>query len=287
MKTNGFESKGTANYFFEMLCEVYYNWHSDWTRCDTRYWRSDCCNGYVTVHHATQRADEEIGTYYQIDRDGTVRKNNLFHFEDTKMRLEDLDGDDFELFSSIQTYKAGYVVLEPPTETDKPGYAKKVLSNLHNYIADLEPDYWHRNGDDYKKNPYPVLVGGSSWEYGLTEEFSYCSTNGMEIHIQTIHKFCKENETRKHYGCRPIPFRKNMDSNVAFHVTMVDFTRDQTSEEQRIKQCNAAIKELMGYIAKTSLPTREYDFDTMDYKRILVENAKWINTRIDGVLYDC
>lgn len=281
MKTNG---RHPAKYFLDMVNRIHYNLHDGYFQTEDHHWRSDCANKYVTVHHAERRNDEKEGTYYLIELDGSVRMKNAYDESVVKMTINDLNGYDFELFSPIFIYKCGYVVLEPLNEIDSKGYAKKVLSNLHHYISSLEPDYWQRNSDE--KITYPVLVGGSSWDNGLTDEFSYMSTAGLEVRIQTIREFCKENENRKYFELSPIPFMKEMDSNSAFHVTFSDFVRKEMSAEDRIKRCNRAVRELMEYINSTTIPTREYDFEADDYKSFLVRNAKWINTRLNVPLFE-
>ena len=282
MKTNGHN----ANYYFELLKKVHYNLHDGYFQTDDHHWRGDCANRYITIHHSEKVVGKPEGTYYHINMDGSVTQKNVYDYHDVTMTLDDLTGDDFELFSTIQIYKSGYVVLEAPeNESDVKGYAKKVLSNLAYHIESLAPDWWQRHSENQVRD-YPLMVGGSYWDNGLTEEFQYCSLNGMEIHIQTIHEFCKENENRKYFGCLPIPFRKDMDSNLAFHVTLVDFMRKDVSEEQRMKQCNDAVREMMGYITNTTIPTREYDFEIGDYKKISVRGAKWINVSPKVPLYD-
>lgn len=273
-----------AKYFFDLLCKVYYNLHDGYFQSKKHYYRSDCANGYITVHHAEERENEEPGTYYHIQRDGTVLVENSYHYKSKVISLDDLDGDDFELFSRINIYKSGYVVLNPAEDKDNRKYAKRVISSLHGYIASLEPDYWKRYSEE--ERTYPVLCGGSSWSNGLTEEFSYYAVNGLEVHIQTIPVFCRENDNRKYFGLIPIPFIKNLNNDIAFHVTFVDFDRQEVDKASRLKQCNDAVKELMGYISNVLLPTLEYDFDTFDFKKVPVQNPKWINTQMEQPLFD-
>ena len=273
-----------AQYFWE-LTNVY---HAEYLNNRFRdYWKGDLANNHATVHHA----DADSSIIYNIHADGSVSARDLYTSKDLGcMTVGELVGDDFEFASSILIYKSGYIVLDSPENSGDKMYAGKIMTKLYEYIASLEPSHWEKNYEG--ERTYPVLCGGCECARdGLVCEFQYYATNGIEVHIQNLHTFCKENENRRHFEMKAVPFIKSMDSQNSFHVHFVDFGSKGTDEEQ-LKKCNVALKELMGYVDSTlqqlNNPESEEEFFSHGRYRMPygTATAKWINTKQAQPLFE-
>lgn len=205
-------------------------------------------NGMVDIHHKNNENEyfliwgsKEVTRYYK-------EESELSYHREQKMQLDDLKGDDFELFSVVQIIKCGYIVFEnAKSEND----IKKIISDTHNYIESFEEErliYGIDDGDD-KNDPVPFLVGGSCWNNGMTDEFSFCAKNGVEIQLSTIRKLCDRNMDRKHYGARCIPFIKDKKNTDCIYVKFIKNISGE-SQSNAIKTANAALNELMEYLPK-------------------------------------
>ncbi len=193
-------------------------------------------NGMVDVHHKNN--DDEYFIIWgskgvtKYCRDKSTLSYNIV---DKNLILEDLEGDDFELFSLVQVVKCGYMVFEnTKSETD----IKKIISYMHDYIDSFG------NSEDEK---IPFLVGGSGWENGMTDSFSFCSKSGIEIHLKTVKRLCNENMDRKYYGAKCFPFIKDKKNTECIYVKFITNIERETTKNI-IKRSNQALKELMDYL---------------------------------------
>lgn len=193
-------------------------------------------NRIVRIHHKNNN-DE----WYVIDENGSVAKDNLNG--DYKMNfchINNLTGDDFELFNIVQVIKAGYLVFELIVYDNAVNdiRMRKIVSQLHHYIDAL---------DDSKHTAIPYLCGGSCWTNGVTDYITYYAVNGIEVHVRTIKNLCQENVECNYYDAKSIPFIKSMDNNTTIHVSFVHMMYKNKYEEINAR-CNEALEDLLTYM---------------------------------------
>lgn len=239
----------TAKYFYERLIK-----YPEESYESGKYYYG-YSNHSVEIHRKNNNCE-----YFIIRENGSVTKASISHFYERDFgNIDDLTGDDFELFSCVQIIKSGYLVLEKATDnpiTDM----RIIISRLHNYIDSLDNDFIHARTD------VPHLCGGSCWSNGLTDYFTYHAVNGIELHIGTIKNLCEKNIERKYYDARCIPFIKSMDNNVSIHISFVHYMHENNYEEIR-KKCNKSLNDLLKYM------------DTIGIK------CKWVNCKMDFPVY--
>ena len=196
------------------------------------------CNRMVTIHH---KNDETL--WFVIHADGTVYRKTIESYETEKLKIDELEGGDFELFNIVQILKSGYIVLNTKTELE----VKQIISDLYTHIASFD------DGELFKKKKnIPLLCGGSFCVDGVTDSFSYYAVNGIEIEIQTIKNICRENVNRKHYNLACMPFIKSMDNSSSVYVSFVH-NMQKGDYEETYKKCNEALSELLSYMQEINI----------------------------------
>lgn len=209
-------------------------------------------NKMVDIHH---KNDES--TWFVIHYDGTVYRNSLIG-DRKQMYIDELEGNDFELFNIVQVIKCGYLVLETKSKFD----VKRAISSLHHYI-----DSFDNTIDTVRKNNrIPVLCGGSIWENGVTEEFQYYSVNGIELDLMTIESLCQYNISRKHYDAKCFPFIKSMKDCNSIYVSFVHNMNEEKFDEV-YKKCNRAV------------------YDLIQYMNVIDVNCKYVNCKMEKPIY--
>lgn len=224
-----------ARYFYDMMME--YTFNNDKKHC---YY--GLCNRTVYIHH---KGDES--TYYVIFDSKEVMKHVNDKY-DSKLMLSDLTGDDYELYNPVQIYKAGYIII---TESCNTNDIKRVISELYDKVEETEG---------------VTLCGGSFWDEGLTDSFSYYSSNGTELEIGMIKDLTKENVDRKYYGLRAIPFNKEIKNDDAFHVKFIHSTTEHGVDKYK-KLADVALEELRQFLIDLEI------------------NFKWVETPIKKAVY--
>ena len=227
-----------AQYFYKRLLG-----YED-ERRETELYYYGYSNNAVEIHH---RGDED--NWFTVYGDGQVfAYHRHIHGHET-LHVDNLDGDDFELFSTVQVYKSGYIVLDTQSEYD----VKRVITKLYYHINSFEDIY-----DDNTKN-IPVLCDGSMWNNGVTDGFQYyAATSTVELKIRTIRSLCKENINRKHYGARVYPFKKYMHNSDSCYVTFVANMENKKDKVIR-KNCEDALKELLSYMEELDIKCKWVD----------------------------
>lgn len=210
------------------------------------------CNHMVDIHH---KSDET--SWFTIYTSGTVRKKTIGSNKTEKLKIDDLEGDDFELFNIVQIVKSGYLVLNPKKELE----VKRIISDLWIHIKSFND-----SGLFEKKENIPLICGASFWDDGVTDSFSYYAVNGIEIEIQTIKNICKKNVNRKHYDLTCIPFIKSMDNANSIHVSFI-YNMKKGDYEETYRKCNEALSELLFYIQEINV------------------ECKWIENRKKNPIY--
>lgn len=234
-----------AKYFYNRLLGY------DEESMKARKWLYDYCNGSVDIH----RIDNE-DICYTIWKNGSISVKEKGAFTGKKLSIDDLSGDDFELYSIVQNFKCGYLLL--PTASSERD-VKMVISNFHHTIESFEDDYGM-----YGNKNIPVLCGGSSWTNGLTDGFEFYASNDIEVHLSTIHNICDENVMRKYYDAKCFPFIKDIKNTEAIYVQFVDSAHKRPIKET-IKKCNEALKELISYCN--------------------IDDIKWVNCKMRKPIY--
>lgn len=195
----------TAEYFATMLSN-----YSRISKESKKYW-SGYTNWQVEIHHA---GDEFM--YYTIYKNGRVTKHFLSDssLAGVEVSMDELTGNDFELFNTIQITRTGYLMLESNITP------KEAISNLFFYIDENEWDCDKRN--DGESHKCPALCGGAYFKDNLTSCFSYLSTSESELELQTIPELKRRNSSRVFYGIHPMPYIKNLDSRKAIYIPFIN-----------------------------------------------------------------
>lgn len=165
------------------------------------------CNRMVTIHH---KNDET--SWFVIHANGTVYRETIGSYKTEILKIDELDGNDFELFNIVQILKSGYLLLNTEAKLD----VKQTISDLYIHI-----DSFDDGGLFEKKADIPLLCGVSLWDDGVIDNFSYYAVNGIEIEIQTIKNVCKKNVSRKYYDLGCMPFIKSMENSCSIYVSFV------------------------------------------------------------------
>ena len=242
-----------ARYFYERLIKYH---EETWKTAKYYYGYS---NRKVEIHHKNNKSE-----WYMIHEDGSVTKENIDgSYESNFCTINDLIGDDFELFNIVQIVKSGYLVLQENNTGTYITDMRRVVSKLHDYIDSLDDSYSLVSD---KRTDIPRLCGGSCWSNGVTDYITYHAVNGIELHVRTIKTLCRENAERKYYDARPIPFIKSIDSEISIHVSFVHYMYRNDYKETREK-CNEALKDLITYI------------DTIGIK------CKWVDCKMKYPVY--
>ena len=195
-----------ARYFYERLIR-----YPEESRTTRKYYYG-YSNQYVTIHRKNNKSE-----WYRIYEDGSVMKitkeDDDCNYEPDLCNIDDLTGNNFELFNSVQIIKSGYLILEQGNNhiTDM----RRIISILNHYIYSLDGSYSLVND----KRTIPCLCGSSIWSNGVTDYITYKAVNGIEVHVRTIKNLCEENVERKYYGARPIPFIKSIDNSTSINIS--------------------------------------------------------------------
>lgn len=185
-------------------------------------------NGNVTIHHKGDKRN-----WFVIFKDGSVLKESAENARTVELHVQDLEGDDFELFNIVQIIKSGYLVLDTISERE----VKEVISKLYGCVES------HENED----KDGPSICGAIMWYQGLTDRFHYFDINVIELELNTVKNLCKENVSRKYYDLHCIPFDKNMKNESAIHVRFINNMWGSDYAETRT-ECEEALDHLLGYM---------------------------------------
>lgn len=234
----------TAQYFYERLLGYKEESHK------TGMWYYGYANDSVEIH---RKNDEDI--YYVIRIDGRVQEY-LTNTDSLLPRnvhfVGDLQGDDFELYNTVQMLKTGYIVLN---NVNSEFNVKKIITNLRYYIESFEDTIYPRS-----TGPIPCLCGGCCFSKGVTDNFTFYATNGIEIEIYTIRRLIEENKNRKYYDARVMPFKRKMDTDNSFYVTFTKIIRGVDMNDV-YNRCKGALKELRKYLNEIDVKHKWVDMN--------------------------
>lgn len=215
-----------AKYFYDRLC----GYGEECKRTMKFYY--GYANGITDIHRKGNNTE-----YYTIYRNGDVYKNTINpQITDIDFRIEDLVGDDFELYNPVQVFKSGYIVLKnAKTEKD----VKKVISKLCHYINTFE-----------LKKDISLLSGEIYWDNGLTDGFNFytATQTQIELEILTVKNLCKENVDRKYYGARVYPFNRRMKNYNSFYVKFIHNVKNDIDKKR-----GDALTELRQYLKEIDI----------------------------------
>lgn len=245
----------TVQELYEKLLQ--YDEESNYTK---RYWYN-LSNGFTEIH----RRDDN-STWFLLHNDGTIRQEYRFTDDHIEYNtFDELQGDDFEFFNNLQIFKSGYIVFEDAkTKYD----VKKIITNLYHYIDSFDPEnfIFDELDDDYK---YPALCGCTSLDSRMmTDNFEYYTRdgNGIFATLMTIDNLVKTNVSRKHYGVKCIPYKRNMKAGNSVYMTFASNIKNR-HDNYIYKECNKAVREVMGYLDELGI------------------DAKWVNVNCKHPLY--
>ena len=190
------------------------------------------CSPYDFQNVSIHKIGDEKN-WFLLYEDGTVLKYEGYVHEEEKLTIQDLQGDDFELFNFTQIFKSGYLVLDTKSEYE----VKKIITKLYYYIDSLES----------KDGQLPHICGGVSFYNKVTDYFQYHDIDGMYLEFTTVRNLCKENVIRKYYGLCCIPFDKNIENKYAIHVRFVN-CMDIFCLRERRDICDKALARLFEYM---------------------------------------
>lgn len=223
-----------AAYFYEKLLErknnhdsIHYDAYS---------------NGIVIIHH--KDIDDK---FYTIFDDGTVHENVSYGIFSRKLTIDDLDGDDFELYNTSQIMKTGYIIIK-----NNEIKLHDAISNLHNYIKSF--------GYNSENKNIPLLSGAYAIRNGKTKRFSYdaAGNSDCEVTIHTVKDLCIENINRKKQDKICIPFIKSINDEKAIHVYFV-YNMDGEDKEKILSKCNECLNDLLFYMKNLNIDCEYID----------------------------
>lgn len=191
-------------------------------------------HGMVAIHHS---GDES--TRYTIFSNGRVCQRRLEDQSGKLLSIAELAGDDYELFSGIQVVKSGYLVLKNADSID---FVENILMELLQYIK-------HLKGNDMvgAADRIPDICCQNAVQENRVGSFFYGYPMGVEVQLQTVKSFCKENVSRKYYGAKCIPFDTSMNAKNAIHVNFLTVIKDLTRVTDR-KKCSMALEDLLQFL---------------------------------------
>lgn len=180
--------------------------------------------GNTEIHHKG-----EYMRWYFISINGEVSEQNLFGCANDDLTIDDLEGDDFELFSSEPIYKAGYIKFE---DTVTIRDVQERITELYYQVEYPDLDWGVNVKDSVKSTKY---LTESGFEYEFSE---------LRIELELIKDFVADNRGRKHYGLKYIPFDPNMTSTNSVHVLLREDICNARSNREIYNSCNKAIAYL-------------------------------------------
>lgn len=214
----------TADYFYKKLL-----WYKD----EVVKTSKECSNyrsGMVTIHKI---GDLDI-TCYTINYLGAVLCEDIKSGRKILMKLSDLTGNDFELYSTVQVFKCGYIILK---DTKNIQTVKRHLTDLYNRIENM--DSTNYNGDISLK---PLMYNkGAADILGMLFCLKYQDTNGIEVNIFTLDELQRLNDARKYYGAKKFPTSNKIKPECALYIT---FTDNVTSKYTAMRYQEAVTKLL-------------------------------------------
>lgn len=175
-------------------------------------------NGCITIH----KVDDDVNQpHYTIYKEGLVIQDGSCDL--ARMNIIDIIDDDaeYEPYSPVQVIKSGYLEF---LECDKSMMLRK-LAGLYDIIYHLY--------EDGKTDMYPF---SSWWCNGkLTAPFHF-NFNNVEVHLNDIGDFAKENANRVKYGLKPFPYNSKIPENKNWLklrlVTNVECTNEVSVKDQ-------------------------------------------------------
>lgn len=195
---------------------------------DNSRWSGYEC-GLVEIHH---KGDPD--TWYTISKDGRVSKETRLTFE--YIPFEEIEGDDFELFSSTQAFKTGYVYINGCMSSED---IKKIILDIYSYMKSIncvQNDYC----DEY--------IGSQR----TRESMVYCSSySDLDIYIQSIDHLVRENMIRKYcYNLKCFPYEKYVSQSKCFYVAFIENIHASLIDID--ERCNDEVNELLKIVTKVS-----------------------------------
>lgn len=200
-----------AKYFFNNLLNGKY-----------RDYESNIIESSIKIHHQNSKIDE---IYYNIHMDGSVLKT--YKDKHFRMNIQQLEGNDFERYSTLQLIKAGYLMVEDTHET-----LIKIC------------DYFNANR------------GG---KYNITEDYSGEFRKGsaeiwigtVRLNLLTVPALVKENYRRKRADKIALPFVKKAENESAIYFYSVDHVENDFQRKRG--KVEGATRQLINDIMKKEL----------------------------------
>jgi len=204
------------------------------------------CGGTINIHKIGS-SDKDI--YYALHSNGYIIDSN----GKRDYSIYDLVGE-YEPYNTVQIFKCGYLVFNTSTFDE----IKQIINNLHNKMQAEEHDF--AVSEKVKR----FLCGGSCWDKGLTEGFSYYASNGIQLNIYSIPEICRKNVRRSKFGKKCLPFAKEFKKENSIYVSFERNIKDPKGNFD--KRCDEALKELKDLIGSIS-------------------DCKWFNMKMSRYIY--
>ena len=219
-----------AKYFYNKLLN--YDEENEKTRKRDSMYRG----GMINIHH---KNDET--TWFTILKNGNVWQQTVGTYETNSLYIDDLEGDDFELFNIVQVVKSGYLVLNAKTESD----INEIIYKLYCHIDLFDTSEPYSSTKDI-----PLICYG--FFSSVSSSFSYRAINDMELHIKPVKELCKENINRKYYGLHCFPFIRQMSNESSIYVSFVQ-DMQQGDYKETYNKCNEALSDLLSYMKEINV----------------------------------
>lgn len=187
-------------------------------------------NGMVTIHRIGDNTEYVLyknGNYIAIRPDLSTRYDGV---------INELKGDNFELYSKIQYFKCGYLKYDDTFNINDISTKMKLIFNNIEFF------------DEEENENNPILYDAMFIDR-YSDGFSYSpnSKSPISIELCTIPYIWKENVNRIHYGAKCFPFIKKIRNHEAIYVKISSTARSGYIPSNVQEECNIALKELISY----------------------------------------
>lgn len=188
----------------------------------------------------------EDNEYYTLNKDGTILKHTFTDEGDEMVPNTlsmDMESDKYEIYSPLQIYRSGYILLEEDL------VPADVITGVYNLVARCEgTDILSGNPG---KQETPIFYAGLATDAEIKVHVP--GDTEIRFRLTTVDNLTKENSARKHYGLRFVPFITSMEKNRCIHVSTI-YERNKKDISSLYVDCNIALKYLRSYLEYIKVP---------------------------------
>lgn len=185
-----------------------------------------CTNGSVTIHPK----HDDSGVYYVITPDG-IATSSL----GTKHLVRSLRGE-YELYSTVQIRKAGYMILDEVTTCRELGnVVKSIYASIVDTVCISE--------DEIISDVTPIYNSK-----GYLSGFKYNDNRGCEVNLIMKDLLFSYNKQRKEYGKYCLPYIGERSAVVNTKFSLYVYIQQCIEFNNSVALPNVALKTLLSFV---------------------------------------